>query len=278
MQRTNSPKNVVNSDAAATWSSGTSELWHHRELLQFLVWRDIKVKYKQTVLGVFWVILQPLGIVLVLSLFLGRLIKVQSGGVPYPVFAYSGMLIWQFFANSVTESSNSLIANERLITKVYFPRIIIPLAAVLASLLDFAVGLLPLVFLLAYYRVEPTVAIIFLPVIVLLAVITSLGVGLWLCALNVKYRDVRYTLGFLIQFLFLATPVAYPSNIVSGRWRVWYELNPMVGVVDAFRWCTYGSPVPPLRYLGISIVVGILIFVSGVFYFRRTEDSFADFI
>ncbi len=217
-------------------------------------------------------------IALTLTLFLGHLVKVPSGGLPYPVFAYSAMVVWQLFAQALTQSSNSLVANERLVTKVYFPRLIVPLSAVLASLLDFAISLLVLAMFLAYYRIAPTATILALPLMVFLAVLIALGVGLWLAALNVKYRDVRYTVNFLVQFWFFASPVAYPTSVVPERWRIWYGLNPMVGVVEGFRWALRGSGAAPLLLLAISAGVAVALFMSGLYYFRRTEDTFADFI
>lgn len=262
----------------SSWSLQPRDLWQYRELLHFLTWRDIKVRYKQTVLGMAWAVIQPLAIALTLSLFLGRLVKVPSEGLPYPVFAYSAMVVWQLFANALTGSSNSLLTNERLITKVYFPRLIAPLSAVLASLLDFAISLIVLVVFLIYYRIVPTATIALLPFMALLAVLIALGVGLWLAALNVKYRDVRYTLGFLVQFWFLATPIAYPTSVVPERWRVWYGLNPMVGVVEGFRWTLRGTGAAPVRLLAVSAGVAVTILIGGIYYFRRTEDTFADFI
>lgn len=260
------------------WVCGSRELLQYSELLYFLTWRDIKVRYKQTVLGILWAILQPLAIAFTLTLFLGRVVKMPSGGLPYPIFAYSGILIWQLFSQALTESSNSLLANERLITKVYFPRLIIPLSAVLASLLDFAISLVLMAFFLLYYRMVPTAAILVLPLMVCLVVVIALGAGLWLAALNVKYRDVRYTLGFLVQFWFLATPIAYPTSVVSARWRVWYGLNPMVGIVDGFRWALTGAGHAPVLLLAVSVCVSTAIFMSGLYYFRWAEDTFADFI
>ncbi len=269
---------VIIRGGESSWSLQPRDLWQYRELLHFLTWRDIKVRYKQTVLGMAWAVIQPLAIALTLSLFLGRLVKVPSEGLPYPVFAYSAMVVWQLFANALTESSNSLLTNERLITKVYFPRLIAPLSAVLASLLDFAISLIVLVVFLIYYRIVPTATIAMLPFMALLAVLIALGVGLWLAALNVKYRDVRYTLGFLVQFWFLATPIAYPISVVPERWRVWYGLNPMVGVVEGFRWTLRGTGAAPVRLLAVSAGVAVMILIGGVYYFRRTEDTFADFI
>lgn len=260
------------------WSLKARELWEHRDLLYFLAWRDIKVRYKQTVLGVVWTILQPLAIAVTLCVFLGRVVKVPSDGLPYLVFAYSAMAIWQLFADALTGASNSMVANDRLVTKVYFPRLVIPLSSVVSSLLDFAITFSVLVLFLIYYRVVPTAALAALPFVVLLAILNALGAGLWLCALNVKYRDVRHTLAFLVQFWFFSTPIAYPASLVPQRWRILYSLNPMVGVVDGMRWALRGSGHVPLLSLTASACVGILLFVSGLYYFQRTEDTFADFI
>lgn len=260
------------------WTLHWNEIWQHRELLYFLTWRDIKVRYKQTVLGITWVILQPLAIALALTIFLGRVVHVSSQNLPYPVFAYAGMVLWQLFSQALTEASNSLLANERLITKVYFPRLIIPLSAVLASLLDFFICLVVLGFFLVHYRIVPTPAIVLLPLVIFLALLISLGVGLWLAALNVKYRDVRYTVGFLVQIWFLASPIAYPTSVVSEHWRIWYGLNPMVGVIDGFRYALKGTGAAPWSLLAISTCLAAAIFMSGLYYFRRTEDAFADFI
>jgi lipopolysaccharide transport system permease protein len=278
MHHTGASATVMIRSAKSSWSLHPRELWQHRELLYFLTWRDIKVRYKQTVLGMAWAVIQPLAIALTLSLFLGHLVKVPSEGLPYPLFAYSAMVVWQLFANAFTESSNSLLANERLISKVYFPRLIVPLSAVLASLLDFAISLFILILFLIYYRIAPTATIAILPLVVLLVVLIALGVGLWLAALNVKYRDVRYTIGFLVQFWFLATPIAYPTSVVPDRWRVWYGLNPMVGAVEGFRWALRGTGVPPIHLLAVSTCVAATILMSGLYYFRKTEDTFADFI
>lgn len=278
MQNASATATVLIRSAKSSWSLQPRELWHHRELLYFLAWRDIKVRYKQTVLGFAWAVIQPLAIALTLSLFLGRLVGVMSVGLPYPVFAYAGMVIWQLFANALTESSSSLLSNERLISKVYFPRLIVPLSSMLTSLVDFAIGLLVLALFLAYYRITPTAAIAILPFVVLLAVLSALGIGLWLSALNVRYRDVRHTIGFLVQFWFLATPIAYPVGVVPNRWRAWYGLNPMVGVAEGFRWALCGIGAAPALLLATSACVAAALFMSGVYYFRRTEDTFADFL
>jgi len=259
-------------------AAGLKELWEYRELLYFLTWRDIKVRYKQTVLGAAWAIIQPFFMMVVFSLFFGYLAKVPSDGIPYPIFAYCALLPWQLFAHALTESSNSLVANERLITKVYFPRLVVPISAVLGGLLDFAIAFVILLLMMAYYGVRPTWAIVTLPAFLLLAMLTALGVGLWLSALNVKYRDVRYTISFLIQFWLFATPVAYSSSIVPARWRALYGLNPMAGVVEGFRWALLGKSEGPGALLAVSVAVVILILIGGLYYFRRMEAEFADVV
>ncbi len=264
--------------AGPVWSVDWSELWRHRELLYFFTWRDLKVRYKQTVLGALWAILQPLAIALSLTLFLGRVVHVPTGDLPYPVFAYAGMALWQLFAQGLTESSNSVVLNERLITKVYFPRIFVPLSAILASLVDFALSLILLALFLLYFRLVPSPAVVLFPVFMLLAAVSSLGAGLWLSALNVKFRDVRYTVNFLVQFWFFATPVAYPLSVVPARLRLLYELNPMVGAVEGFRWSLHSTSSFPWMPVAFSLTAGIVLCTSGLYYFMLTEDTFADFI
>lgn len=254
------------------------ELWEYRELLYFLTWRDIKVRYKQTVLGAAWAVIQPFFMMLVFSLFFGRLARVPSDGIPYPIFTYCALLPWQLFAHALSESSNSLVANERLITKVYFPRLVVPFSAVLGGLMDFAIAFVILLLMMAYYGIRPTWAIVTLPGFLLLAILTALGVGLWLSALNVKYRDVRYTITFLTQFWMFATPVAYSASLVPARWRPFYGLNPMAGVVEGFRWAMLGKSEGPGAILAVSAAVVVLIFVGGLFYFRRMEAEFADVV
>src|SRR5260370_6794289 len=236
------------------WAAiGLKELWEYRELVYFLTWRDIKVRYKQTVLGAAWAIIQPFFMMVVFSLFFGYRGTVTSYGIPYPIFAYCALLPWQLFAHAMTESSNSLVANERLITKVYFPRLVVPISAVLGGLIDFAIAFVILLLMMAYYGIAPTRAVLALPALVLFAIITALAVGLWLSALNVKYRDVRYTINFLIQFWLFATPVAYPSSIVPERWRALYGLNPMAPVVEGFPWALPRKSNPPRPLLAVSL-------------------------
>ena len=264
---------------ATAWPGiGLRELWDYRELLYFLTWRDLKVRYKQTALGAAWAVIQPLFMMLVFSLFFGRLAGVPSDGIPYPVFTFCALLPWQLFAHALTESSNSLVGNQNLITKVYFPRLVVPMSAVLGGLVDFAIAFVILLGMLAFYGLVPGRQILALPAFVLLAVMTALAVGLWLSALNVQYRDVRYTINFLVQFWLFATPVAYPSSIIPAQWRVVYGLNPMVGVVEGFRWSLLGKPESPSAVVLVSTIVVVTLLVGGVFYFRRMEQQFADVV
>jgi lipopolysaccharide transport system permease protein len=252
------------------------ELWQYRELLYILIWRDIKVRYKQTAIGAAWAVIQPFFAMVVFSLIFGRLAKIPSEGLPYPIFAYSALLPWQFFAKALTEASTSLVVNERVITKVYFPRLLVPTAVVLAGLLDFGIAFLILLGMMVFYGITPSWFILFVPLFLLLAIITALGVSFWLSALDVEYRDVRYTLPFLTQLWFFATPVVYPSTIVPPSWRALYGLNPMVGVIEGFRWALLGSAPPDLRMLLVSSLLASLLFMSGLIYFRRMERTLAD--
>ena len=254
------------------------ELWEYRELLYFLIWRDVKVRYKQTALGAAWAVIQPFFMMVVFSLFFGRLAKVPSDGIPYPVFTFCALLPWQLFANALTESSNSLVGNQNLITKVYFPRLVVPISAVLGGLVDFVIAFVILLGMMLYYGIVPGWAIVTLPGFILLAVLTALGVGLWLSALNVQYRDVRYTIGFLVQLWLFLTPVAYPSSIVPEQWRPLYGLNPMAGVVEGFRWALLGKSQPPGAMLWVSVAAVIVILFGGLYYFRRMEQQFADIV
>src|SRR6476661_3397632 len=253
------------------------ELWEYRELLYFLIWRDVKVRYKQTALGAAWAVIQPFFMMVVFSLFFGRLAKVPSDGIPYPVFTFCALLPWQLFANALTESSNSLVGNQNLITKVYFPRLVVPISAVLGGLVDFVIAFVILLGMMLYYGIVPGWAIVTLPGFILLAVLTALGVGLWLSALNVQYRDVRYTINFLVQFWLFATPVAYPSSIVPEKFRAIYALNPMVGVVDGFRWSLLGKPEAGVSMI-VAVIVVLPVLIGGLYYFRRLEQQFADIV
>jgi lipopolysaccharide transport system permease protein len=254
------------------------DLWTYRELLYFFVWRDLKVRYKQTALGAAWAIIQPFFTMVVFSIFFGRLAKVPSDGLPYPVFAYAALVPWTYFATALTQSSNSLVEHSRLITKVYFPRVLVPAAAVVAGLVDLAIAFIVLLAMLFYYHITPTAAVLTLPLFVLLAAATALGTGLWLSALNVRYRDVRYTIPFLVQFWLFATPVAYPSSLLPERWHLFYGLNPMAGVVDGFRWALLGKAEPPGPLLAVSIATAAALVIGGLFYFRRMERAFADVV
>src|ERR1700691_1032406 len=254
------------------------ELFAHRELFYFLVWRDIKVRYKQTALGAAWAIIQPLFTVIIFSLFFGRLAKVPSDGLPYPLFSFTALVPWTFFAYGLNQSSNSLVGSANLITKVYFPRLAVPISSVIAGTVDFLLALAVLFFMMVHYRVFPTRNIIFLPVFFLLTLTTSLGVGLWLSALNVKFRDVRLMLPFLVQLWMFATPIAYPSSLLHEPWRTVYGLNPMVGVVEGFRWALLGVKTPPGPMVAVSGVISILLLLGGLIYFRRMEKTFADLV
>jgi len=255
-----------------------AELWEYRELLYLLVWRELKVRYKQTVLGFLWAIIQPFFTMLVFSVVFGRLAKMPSDGLPYPVFAYCALLPWQLFAFALNESSNSVVANQRLLTKVYFPRLLMPIAAVSVGLADFAIAFVMLLVMMAYYGIIPGTAVWTIPFWTLLAMVSALGVGLWLSALNVRYRDIRYTLPFLTQIWLYLTPVAYASSVVPASWRPLYALNPMVGVVEGFRWALLGKAASPGGTVAISVGAVAAIFVGGLFYFRRTERIFADLV
>jgi lipopolysaccharide transport system permease protein len=254
------------------------DLWEYRELLYFLVWRDIKVRYKQTALGATWAIIQPFFTMVVFSLFFGHLAKMPSDGVPYPIFSFAALVPWTFFANGLTHSSNSLVGSGVLISKVYFPRLIIPLASVFSGIVDFLIAFVMLLAIMIYYGLVPTLNILWLPLFVILALITSLGVGLWLSAVNVKYRDVSYVVPFITQLWLFATPIAYPSSLLPEPWRTIYGLNPMVGVVEGFRWALLGTDTAPGPIIAVSATTAIVILITGAFYFRRMEKTFADIL
>lgn len=254
------------------------KVWEYRELLYFLTLRDIKVRYKQTILGAAWAVIQPFMTMVVFSLFFGRLAQVPSDGIPYPIFSYTALVPWTLFAYGLTQASNSLVGSANLLRKVYFPRLIIPLAAVLSGMVDFVLAFLVLVGMMLAYGIVPTAHLIWLPGFVLLALTTSLGVGLWLSAMNVQFHDVRYTVPFLTQFWLFATPIAYPSSLLSQPWRTVYGLNPMVGVVEGFRWALLETPTAPGPMLAVSTLVALALLVSGALYFRRMERTFADVV
>jgi homopolymeric O-antigen transport system permease protein len=252
------------------------EIWAFRDLLFFLAWRDISVRYKQTILGIAWAIIQPFFSMIVFSLFFGRLAKVPSDGLPYPLFSYAALLPWQYFSTALGSSANSLVGSSSIITKTYFPRLTIPLAAILTPLFDFVIAFSFLILMMIYYHVTPTWHIVWLPFLLLLAMVTALGVGLWLSAMNVQYRDVKYAIGFLIQLWMFASPVVYSTTLVPPEWRIIYGLNPMAGVISGFRWALLGTQNGPDYMMIVSIVVAILILIGGAFYFRRMEKTFAD--
>jgi lipopolysaccharide transport system permease protein len=254
------------------------ELWEYRELLYFLTWRDVKVRYKQTVLGAAWAIIQPFFTMVVFSLFFGKLAKMPSDDMPYPIFAYAALVPWMFFASGLNNSSNSLLGSASLIKKVYFPRLLVPISSIIPGLIDFFLAFTVLLGMMFFYRIWPTVNIIWLPFLLLLAFITALGVGLWLSALNVQFRDVRYTVPFLTQFWLFASPIAYPSSLLSEPWRTLYGINPMVGVVEGFRWALLGTDTAPGPIVIVSSVVTLMLLVSGAFYFRRMEKTVADVV
>ena len=261
------------------WGSlGLGELWAHRELVYFFIWRDLKVRYKQTALGATWALLQPLATMIVFSLFFGRLAKMPSDGVPYPVFSYAALVPWLFFANGLSQGANSLVGNAHLLTKVYFPRLALPLSSLLAGGADFLVAFVGLVGLMAYFGIAPTSRVLFLPAFILLALVTSLGVSLWLAAVNVQFRDVRHTVPFLTQFWMFATPIAYPSSLLLEPWRTFYGINPMAGVVEGFRWALLGVDSPPGTMVAVSAAVAVTLLVTGAYYFRRVERTFADIV
>lgn len=265
---------------ASGWSPlNLRDLWHYRELIYFMTWRDLKVRYKQTLLGASWAILKPFMMMVVFSIFFGNLAQMPSYGLPYPLFSYTALLPWELFANALNVASRSLVVNSNMITKVYFPRIILPLSSILAGVVDFAIAFVILLGMMVYYRVPPAPAMWTLPLFLLLALITSLGVGLWLSALNVLYRDVGYVTPFLVQFWLFITPIVYPADLIGSKWRLVYSLNPMAGVVEGFRWALLGiEQGAPSPMLAVSTAVAVVLLVSGLFYFRRMERQFADMV
>jgi len=252
------------------------EVWAYRELLYFFVWRDVKVRYKQTVIGVAWVVLQPLMTMGVFTLFFGRLAKLPSDGLAYPVFYFCALVPWNYFATALQSCTAVVVDNQRVITKVFFPRLVLPLSAVVSGLVDFAIGFVVLGVVLAFYGIRPGLAALWLPVLLLLAVLTALGVGLWMSALNALYRDVKYVVPFLIQFWMFASPVAYPTSLVPQKWRWLYGLNPMAGVIDGFRWALTGHGQPPGPLLLASAGMVFAVVLGGLFFFQRMEGAIAD--
>jgi lipopolysaccharide transport system permease protein len=270
---------VVRIEAHRGWLAlDLGELWAYRDLVYFFVWRDIKVRYKQTVIGAAWAILQPVLTMLIFSLFFGRLAKIPSQGLPYPIFYYSALLPWMYFATAMQAATNIVVENQRVITKIYFPRVVLPISSVLSGLLDFAISFGVFLILMAWYRIVPTGAVIWLPFFTLLAVLTALGVGLWLSALNAMYRDVRYVVPFLVQFWMFASPVAYPSSLVPEKWRWLYGLNPMAGVIEGFRWALTGHGQPPSILLAASSLAVVLLVLGGLVYYHAVEGKIADVV
>ncbi len=254
------------------------DLWLYRELIFFMTWRDLKVRYKQTLLGASWAILQPFLTMVVFSIFFGNLAKVPSDGVPYPIFSYTALIPWTLFSKALQDASRSLVSNSHMITKVYFPRMVLPLSSVLAGVVDFLIAFVVLLGMMVFYKIPPTVNVWILPLFLLLALVTAVGVGLWLSALNVLFRDINYVLPFLTQFWMYLTPIAYPTSMIPSEWQMIYALNPMTGVVDGFRWALLGTGQPPGITTLISSIVAVVLLISGLFYFRRMERLFADMV
>jgi lipopolysaccharide transport system permease protein len=261
------------------WTSlRLKEVWDYRELAGIFIWRDIKVRYRQTIVGALWAVIQPFLTMVIFSIFFGRLARVPSDNIPYPIFSYAALVPWTFFANSINLASNSLVGNADMIKKIYFPRLTMPIAAVLGGLVDFTFAFVILLLMMLYYGYIPTINILFFPLFLLLAMITALGISLWFSAMNVQYRDVRYMIPFITQAWLFATPVAYPSSMLSEPWRTLYGLNPMVGVIEGFRWALLGTETAPGPMILVSFFVALIILVSGLYYFRRVEKIFADVI
>jgi len=254
------------------------EVWTYRDLLATLAWRDVSVRYKQSFVGIGWAIIQPIMTMIVFTIIFGNFAKLPSDGIPYPIFTYCALLPWNYFARSLGDSSDSLVGSSQLITKVYFPRLVLPLSRVFAGLVDFSIGFVILIGLMFWYRISPTVGLLLLPLFLLIAMIAALGGGLWLTALNVKYRDVKFVVPFVIQFLMYASPVAYSTSIIPERWQWIYSLNPMVGVIEGFRWALLGREVPNFSMLYVPTGIILILLVSGLYYFKSMEKTFADIV
>jgi lipopolysaccharide transport system permease protein len=275
-RRQSSPSIVI--EARRGFNIGFRILWQYRELLYFLVWRDVKVRYKQTVIGIAWVVLQPVLTMVVFSLVFGRFAKIPSDGMPYPIFVFSALLPWNLFAGSLGRGGDSVVQHANLISKVYFPRLILPVAGMLSPLIDFGVAFLLLIAIMVGYGVSPGAGVLALPLFVLLAMLTALAVSLWTAALNVRYRDVGHAIPFLIQLWMFVSPVAYPLSIIPERWRLLYSLNPMTGVIEGFRWALLGGQLPDIGVIAVSALAMTMLLVPGAIYFRNTERTFADLI
>ena len=272
------PALVRISPSRGWWDLNLLEVWEYRELLYFFVWRDIKVRYKQTVIGAGWALIQPFFTMVVFTVFFGKLARIPSDGVPYPVFAFTGLVPWMYFANTLSTATNSVVENQRIITKVYFPRLILPVSAALSGLVDLSIAFVFLIGMILFYRITPTGSMWTIPLFVLLATLTALGVGIWLSALNAEYRDVRYAIPFLTQIWLFATPIAYPSSLVPVKWRAFYGLNPMAGVVEGFRWALLGKGTAPGAMLAISVACVIVLITASVIYFQWRERVFIDVV
>lgn len=273
------PTTIYIKPSAGLAALNLRDLWVYRELIFFMIWRDIKVRYKQTLLGATWAVIQPVMTMLVFNFIFGSVAKVPTDGIPYPIFSYTALLPWGLFVTALNQASRSLTSNNNMITKVYFPRLVLPIASVLAGLVDFAIAFVIMLGMMWYFNVTPTLSVLWtLPLFLLLAIITALGVALWLSAINVKYRDVNYALPFLTQFWLFITPVAYSASVIAEKWQLVYSLNPMAGVVNGFRWALLGAGNGPDAALWVSVGISVLILVSGLFYFRNMERTFADTI
>ena len=269
---------LVTIESSNSWKLvDVRDMWAHRELLYFLIWRDVKVRYKQTLLGAAWAIIQPLFTMLIFTLIFSKVARIDSNGIPYPIFAYAGLLPWTFFANSINQSGNSMVSNSHLITKVYFPRVIIPVAAVGAGLVDFAVAFVMLLVLMIYYRIQPTANFLMLPALVALTTLLAIGVGTWLSAINVKYRDVKFALPFVVQIWMYLSPIPYPVTVIPQRWRLIYSLNPVTGIIEGYRSAFFGRPFD-WTSLGISLTITVALLGYAAYEFRKLEKGFADII
>jgi lipopolysaccharide transport system permease protein len=273
------PDELTVIEPTGLWHAGyLAELWTYRELLVFFVWRDVKVRYKQTVLGAAWAIIQPFFTMVVFSLFFGRLAGVPSDDIPYPIFAYAALVPWTFFANGLNQCTTSLVTNAQLVRKVFFPRLLLPMSSVLAGVVDFALAFVVLLGMMAFYGIAPTLAVLWLPLLLVLAFVAAMGFGIWFAAFNAQFRDARYAVPFLIQAWLFCTPIAYPSSMLEEPWRSVYALNPMVGVVEGFRWALLGTDTAPGPMIAVSAVMALVITVSGVLYFRYVERFVADVV